>query len=818
LGGFGTYLLALEVLEGSTLKRDDNATAGRRSLSSFARWVALVAGFIYAFSSSKLFYASLGQFNIASSQWIPYCVLYLIRLGRSPSIGNWRDAVLAGLFLTLQAWAEMTYASFLLVFLALYATWFLGRRAWVIWRNRRLESWQPVWSFVFHLFIVGLMFGVGITPILANMLPDLRAEGDFFTSGGGFADVFSADLLGYLLPTQLHPLLGGLIRQLADNSIPRPDGSEFSVNKGQHLFLGYVVMTLAAVGVWKERRRPLLRFWVLAALAFFLLTLGPSVRFNGYTLGIPGPFRLMAALPFFKGNRYPSRYSVMLTLSVAMLAAAGAPWVWQWVNRKVYAVTRARSLQRPLLLTGVTLGLIGFEHLSVPLPLSDMRVPPIYESLAATPGDFALLELPLGWRNGARVAGKQDVIIMFEQWYQTHHGKRLLGGNTSRNPEYKFQYFSEAPVIRSLVALANSQPLDATQVAVDQGMGKALLQFLNVRYVMVHREHVPPALVDYVETVFPVQMLADDGERRLFSVTFDPERPLTGTIALASDFGHLFLGEGWSEPGRVENGRKGVWAQRRKTRLLIPAAGKYGLRLQLQGRAADSEQQIVPVLNGHKLPPVSLPRAWEEIAFDLPARWVHSGVNDLQLWFQTTSPVVSMRGLWTIGLTGVWSPVPLLVKSAGLSTGDFAHIYVAGVDVSPNRRGYNLVAVSPDDRRVIGAWNFDTHHDPDASQRMAAVLASLPEGVIVAAAVADEASLRLTREGIQALRTIGAQDSVEGRFRWAHAVLGVKGAPPGTALEEIAELRPALVSVGPAVTAPQVAAVFTQLQLSLSEK
>ncbi|MEZ4559150.1 MAG: hypothetical protein R2851_11150 [Caldilineaceae bacterium] len=41
---------------------------------------ALAAGLVYGFASSKLFYAALGQFNIASSQWIPFCVLYLLRM------------------------------------------------------------------------------------------------------------------------------------------------------------------------------------------------------------------------------------------------------------------------------------------------------------------------------------------------------------------------------------------------------------------------------------------------------------------------------------------------------------------------------------------------------------------------------------------------------------------------------------------------------------------------------------------------------------------------------------------------------------------
>ncbi len=155
------------------------------------------------------------------------------------------------------------------------------------------------------------------------MLPDLRAEGDFFTSGGGFADLFSADLAGYALPTQLHPVLGGLIRSVSNNSAPRPDGSQFPVNKGQQIYVGYVALALAAVGLWSGRRRSETWFWAFSALVFFLLTLGPSLRVAGYDLHLPLPFDLIARLPFFKGNRYPSRYSVMLLLSLAPLVALG---------------------------------------------------------------------------------------------------------------------------------------------------------------------------------------------------------------------------------------------------------------------------------------------------------------------------------------------------------------------------------------------------------------------------------------------------------------------------------------------------------------
>ena len=336
LSGFGAYLLCLDFVDGGRRTKDEGSRdpVGRRSsvVGPF------IGGALFAFASAKLFYAALGQGNIASSQWVPFAALYIVRAMRPQ--GRLRDAALAALFIVLQAYAELTFASFLAIFAGLAvaisdcgfrisdlaqksAAAHVKRQTSNVTRHVAHARSHSRHSLIVRLALIAALCAIGIAPILANMLPDLRAEGDFFTSGGGFADLFSADLAGYALPTQLHPVLGGLIRSVANNSAPRPDGSQFPVNKGQQIYVGYVALALAAVGLWSGRRRSETWFWAFSALVFFLLTLGPSLRVAGYDLHVPLPFDLIARLPFFKGNRYPSRYSVMLLLSLAPLVALG---------------------------------------------------------------------------------------------------------------------------------------------------------------------------------------------------------------------------------------------------------------------------------------------------------------------------------------------------------------------------------------------------------------------------------------------------------------------------------------------------------------
>ncbi len=133
LSGLGGYLLAAEFLRG--VRREP-----------WAGFAAFLGGALYAFASSKLFYAALGQGNIASSQWAPFAALYIWRAARSG--GRVRDAALAGLFLVLQAYAELTYASFLLIFAGIAFVWALGTgpsaRALNAWAHagprRKLQS------------------------------------------------------------------------------------------------------------------------------------------------------------------------------------------------------------------------------------------------------------------------------------------------------------------------------------------------------------------------------------------------------------------------------------------------------------------------------------------------------------------------------------------------------------------------------------------------------------------------------------------------------------------------------------------------------
>lgn len=796
-GGYGVFLLVRYVLLSNSAK----PPIGTAPLLTWT--IAAMAGGFYTFASSKLFYVALGQFNIASTHWIPFTVLYILRTRHNPH--RLKYPLLAGLFFTLQAWSELTYASFLFVFIALYWAWELGCNLWLhrTHLSQLLITKYP--SFLPHLramLIFGFTCALGLGPILANMLPDLRAEGDFLVEGSGFAGDFSADLLGFIIPTIHHPILGSVITHTSiQNS-----------GIGQHIYLGLVLLVLFVIGLALSYRYAQIRFWLVAAIIFALFCLGPMITVNGHATGLPGPFVLLQNLPFFKGNRYPSRYSVMLILSLSVIAAFTLTQISSWLNRQ-FTIRYSPFTIRYFFLTLIAL-LFLFEHLSTPLPQSDMRVPPAYQTIAADSADFTVLDLPLAWRNGFRITGPFTTGFMFGQFYQTYHQKRLLQGNTSRNPEFKFQYFTNAPIINSLIALQTGHTLPPERWQADQAIAAEVLRFFNIKYIVVRPYHydkfdgrqnltvTEQAAISYIEEILPVQKIRDDDAIKIYHVKdaqLQPELQIDTTSPLAP----LYFGQGWG----LLNPNQPVTIQRPEAWLLLPLTKNLtglkdlsGLKITLRLRAPDStsndSQSLTLSLNGWRSPPQTVTQEWQKLTFDLPAGPVQPGLNNLHLHFSSFIPPPALRASASSFILPDVS-----VLSAGEEVGDFGHIYINGQEVSPNQRGYNIAILQPDG--TLRTANFDTHLDPAASTSLANFLASSPPDALIALAAADEASARLSQDAVDALHTIGVTGDLRGCFRCSHAFIRDSA---GRTYEALDPLRPVGVTTGLGLTEPGLVA------------
>ncbi len=805
LSGLGTYLLVQYLLRQMSLRGatafdatkqstpDNSALLTKNTSESTILFLsAFLAGVLYAFSANKFLYAALGQFNIASSQWIPFYVLILIKLFDSPR-PPLKLGFLLGFFLLAQALSEFIFASFLILFSIVYVIY------WLIKIRFKILNYQLS---IINLLLAVLVFTIPMLPILSAMFSDLATEGDFIQQGLGFSNIFSADVLGFFIPSHLHPLFGALESQLRFPYF-------------NFMFLGFAALILGILALWKVKPA---RIWGLWFILFALISLGPTLRLNGAEFDLPLPFDALLEIPLVRGNRYPSRWSVMLTLCLAVLVGYGIAWLATKITARASHSNSNRL--RPVLYGAFTLIgiLFVFEHLSTPLPLSDFRVPSPYQQIAQDRGNFSVMEIPLAWRNGFRVTGSYrqdsqtlpDAIFMFAQWYQTAQQHPILNGNTSRNPELKFQYFAETPVLNSLVAIQTGHSIDAETQARDRELAPRLLQFFGTRYLVWHTPIQPEnrAVADrtraYLESTFPITKQSESYENGRGTALYRVhDAPTSDTITIRPDdpLARLYFGEGWGALGYDT-----VRAERQDTRIFFPLAEPRALTLTLDNLIPypSSGQGLTVSINGNRIGDFDpIPITDGSFSIPIPASALQSGINTLELHFDETMPVTNIPDL----------PVSILVRSAGEEQGAFGHIYVNGVDESPNQRGYNVVVIEPRTGKIQARETFDTHLTARESTRLVGFLQEIPEGDLVAIAASDEASLHLTTQAVEALRTIGADEDLRGKFRWSHAIIGVKGALPGSASESASETNVSQVYLNFPLTSSNLAVTLGEIRL-----
>ena len=107
------------------------------------------------------------------------------------------------------------------------------------------------------------------------------------------------------------------------------------------------------------------------------------------------------------------------------------------------------------------------------------------------------------------------------------------------------------------------------------------------------------------------------------------------------------------------------------------------------------------------------------------------------------------------------------------------------MDGSTHGPGYNVAVIPPRSGKLLEQRAFNT--TPSGSESEAAALVDMidevPDGRIVVVAMQGDGAAHLTDDAVEAFRQIGGQVDPRGTAGWSHAIIGVKGAAPGTAME-----------------------------------
>jgi hypothetical protein len=381
LNGFAGYLLTRE-LTGSSL-------------------VGFVGGLILAFWPYSLSHHD--HPNLIFIAWIPLALLYLKRF-----LDHWRrrDFILSAVFIALigiTRWQLLIMASFIIGLYLLYRI--ISDKLYRL--PHRLGS----------LLLLGL---VALLIMLPFLLPVLTAMTRETVPTDLFVDYEPdwTDLLAFVLPNRYHPLWGDAVTDVYDR---------FPVRTAVP-FVGYMTLLLVIIGaVFKW---PKAQIWLLAALMYLVLAIGPTLQINGRIFDLPMPYSLIADSFIIQMIRRPTRFSVMLSIPFAILVAFGV----------AVLLDRLRSKWASYALVAVVSLLILGEYFVTysTLPLS---TPAWYSELAKEPGEFGLFIAPI---SSGQTEYKTYMVHQFV------HGKPLVQGHVSRIPPESTTFISRVPLLRKV--------------------------------------------------------------------------------------------------------------------------------------------------------------------------------------------------------------------------------------------------------------------------------------------------------------------------------------------------------------------------------
>jgi hypothetical protein len=355
---------------------------------------ALVGGFAFGFAPVRLG-ADACQIQMSAAWWMPLVLLFALRAVRGDGR---RWGALAGVCLLGQGLTSIYQTAYFAPFLAL---------AHAVWLRRHPPGGsRGGWS--------ALLAGEAMAALL--LLPLALAYRDVQAHLGTARSPFLNAILSlhpHTLPTYV-PWITLVV--LAALVVRRPDRLPGRLRAERGLFLA---ITAGA----------------------FVLALGPTIDLPNGMGTLPGPYRLLVALPGFTALRVPARMLHVALVGASVLAAGGTVVLRDALRRWAPAV--------PIAIV-VALGLEGPPPALQPTPFRVGPPNPVIAWLARRPQRLRIVDLPID---------PFELDTAQRQLESSAHWTPMLNGNTGVLPpvypymKQRLQAFPARDVVTDLVAL-----------------------------------------------------------------------------------------------------------------------------------------------------------------------------------------------------------------------------------------------------------------------------------------------------------------------------------------------------------------------------
>lgn len=242
----------------------------------------------------------------------------------------------------------------------------------------------------------------------------------------------------------------------------------------------------------------------------------------------------------------------------------------------------------------------------------------------------------------------------------------------------------------------------------------------------------------------------------------------------------------------------------------LPMRRPAALRGTLRVAPAAPGTRIAVRVNGVTVVDVELSEGWQTVPIALPAEALRTGINIAEV--EQSLPVVAPE-MREIGTTGVRTPLEVTIESDARSRGGKTRIAVGRASWELSAPGIYALTLPP----VTPPRRWKTHEGRWAADQFARAMAAVPEGTAVAVVIAGEGAKHLSPAAQAALGSLGAGQRLSGESGEAYALLGVKGAGAGTAVEERSLYGRAWLLFGRPEEARAIGVAWGKLELERAE-
>ncbi len=386
--------------------------------------------------------------------------------------------------------------------------WVLVGIALVTWQRPTLalnSLWRARLLALLPTLAAGTVTAIAVGSPLLTRAIRLAHSGDFVSPAIRWRSGAKGIDVGTMLTgNPFHPVIGPAVRRLyATCSIDSMESVAW---------LGVVPTLLAIYGGVLVLSRPsrrttcqmdparldAARLWCCVFAVALLWALGPHLIVFGMNTGLTLPQAVLRYVPLFSNARMPGRAMAVAYLALAMISGLAVSEL-------------ARRLRGRRMVTVLAICLVALDYVAVPFPLVPLPTAPLFGRLVTIARPGAICELPFGLRDGFGEEGTFDARDLF---YQTIHGRPMLGGFVARLSPASVRPYREDPFLELLLRMSrrDEKASTASPAMTREETGRSMRR-LGISLVVVNRAAATDELIRFVRDTMSLQKLAVDDER-----------------------------------------------------------------------------------------------------------------------------------------------------------------------------------------------------------------------------------------------------------------------------------------------------------------